>query len=133
MNDRTSSDNEDSPLSYMEDLITWDEERLDSDTKFVSTEGKKDKQKPRKKVYNMNAVDLFQYYISNLGSLSSISYLNLLEQYQIFPCLNPELYYTNCFLYALGQYGVSIDIIATLTSHMADIYIKTKDIGSLLS
>ena len=54
MNNRTSSDNEDSPLSYKEDLITWEEERLDSDIKCLSVEDKKkkDRQKLRKKVYN---------------------------------------------------------------------------------
>ena len=79
----------------------------------------------------MNVVGLFLYYISNLGSLSSISDLQLLEWYHIFPSLNPELYHTNYFLYVLSQYEVSIDIITTLSSHIADIYIKTKDIGFL--
>ena len=35
MSDRTSSDNKDSPLSYMEDLIIREEERVDSGTKYI--------------------------------------------------------------------------------------------------
>ena len=72
MSNRISLDNKDTALSYMEDLMTRDEERLDSDSKCLSVEDKKDIQKPRKKVYNTNADGLFPYYISNLGSLSSI-------------------------------------------------------------
>ena len=68
----------------------------------------------------MNATDLFPYYITNLGSLSSIFDLNLLERYQIFSSLNLELYYTNCFLYTLGQYRVSIDKIFALIVHITN-------------
>ena len=59
MCDRTSSDNDDSPLSCMEGLITQDEARLDLDTKMCLNELKKDKQKPHKRVYNTDAVGLF--------------------------------------------------------------------------
>ena len=42
MSNRTSSDNKNSPLSYMDDLIIWEEERFDLDIKFLSVEDKKD-------------------------------------------------------------------------------------------
>ena len=131
ISDRTSSDDKDSPLSYMKDLITREEERLDSDTKCVSVEDKKDIQKPHKNVYTTNTVGLFPLYIPKPQSLTYSSDLYLLERYQIFPSLNPELYSTNCFLYALSQYRVSIGKIVVLRPHIANIYIKTKEMGLL--
>ena len=55
--------------------------------------------------------------------------MELLERYRISTSLNSELYYTNCFLYAFSQYGVSIDKIDVIRSYLVNIYIKIKDIG----
>ena len=52
-------------------------------------------------------------------------------RYRIFPNLNPVFFYTNCFIYALGQYEVPSDKIAIIRSYLVSIYIKLKDIGWL--
>ena len=49
----------------------------------------------------------------------------------IFPSLNLRLYYTNCFIYTLEQYGVPSDKIALIRSYLVSIYVKIKDIGYL--
>ena len=87
-------------------------------------------QKPQKKIYYVNSGSLFPYYISNPESLSK-SDLNLLEQYQTFPNLNPELYCNNCFIQTLKQYGVPNDKIDVIRTTLVDDFVKIKDISHL--
>ena len=74
--------------------------------------------------YTTNIVDLFSFYISKPQSLTSRSDLDLLICYRIFSSLNPRLYYTNCFVYVLEQYGVPNDKITLIRSYLVDIYVK---------
>ena len=66
-----------------------------------------------------------------LQSLTSRSDLELLIRYRILPTLNPTFYYTNCFVYALEQYGVPSDKITVIRSYLVGIYVNIKVIRYL--
>ena len=55
-----------------------------------------------KSFYTTNIVDLFSFYIPRPDLLfDRYSGLKQLRCYRIFPSLDPSLYHTNCFVYAL--------------------------------
>ena len=84
-----------------------------------------------KSFYTTNIVGLFLFYILKHQSLTSRSDLELLIHYRIFSSFNPTFYYTNCFIYALGQYGVPNDKLDAIRSYLVGIHVKVKDIGYL--
>ena len=92
---------------------------------------KEGRTKSYRRVYVVGSVGLFSSYILKHQSLTSRSGLELLIHYRILPTLNPTLYYTNCFIYALEQYGFPNDKIVGIRSYLADIYVKIKDIWYL--
>ena len=84
-----------------------------------------------KSFYTTNIVNLFSFYIPKPQSLTSRSDLKLIICYQILHTLNHTFYYTNCFVYALEQYGVPSDKLDVIRSYLVSIYVKIKDIGYL--
>ena len=82
-------------------------------------------------VYTVDSGDLFTFYILKPQLLTSRFDLELLIHYQILLTLNLTLYYSNCFIYTLEQYGVPSNKIAIIRSYLVDIYIKIKYIRYL--
>ena len=96
---------------------------------LMEEERKKDeiRMKEEQRVYAVDSSSLFSFDIPRPESLTDIqSTLNLLRLYRIFPSLDPELYYTNCFSYALGQSGAPNDKINVIISYLTSSILKSK-------
>ena len=71
---------------------------------FTNSDEKKEVGLVDKSFYTINIVSLFSFYIPNPNLLlDRYSGLEWLRRYRIFSSLDPILYLTNCFVYALEQ------------------------------
>ena len=116
----------------LKETILMEHERLMEEERKKDDVRMKEQQRIIKKVYTVDSDGLFSFYIPNPNLLlDRYSGLERLRRYRIFSNLDLTLYLTNCFVYALKQYGVPSDKLNVIKSFLTGIHFKIKDIGYL--